>query len=90
MSMDEQYFAMQNFRQLLAQFNDSLRSSVSQLEAEHDKVSPYWQDSWRKEYDAIWSPFEQTMKQYVNSEGPNYLEFLNIKSEALRRYLFGN
>lgn len=87
--MDEQYFAMQNFRQLLIQFNESLQSSVSQLEAQHDRVSPHWQDEWRKEYDAIWGPFEETMKRYVGSEGPNYVEFLNIKSEALRRYLFG-
>lgn len=87
--MDEQYFAMQNFRQQLTQFNDSLRGSVAMLEAEHVKVSPYWQDSWRKEYDAIWGPFEETMRRYINHEGLNYVEFLNIKSEALRRYLFG-
>jgi hypothetical protein len=87
--MDEQYYAMQNFRQLLTQFNDSLRSSVANLEAEHVRVAPYWQDSWRKEYDAIWGPFEETMRRYINSEGPNYLEFLNLKSESLRRYLFG-
>lgn len=87
--MDEQYFAMQNFRQSLSAFNDSLRSSVSALEAEHAKLAPYWRDSWRQEYDAIWGPFEETMRRYINAEGPNYLEFLNLKSEALRRYLFG-
>jgi hypothetical protein len=88
--MDEQYFAMQNFRQLLMQFNDTLRGSVAGLETEHDRVSPYWQDQWRKEYDSIWGPFEERMHHYISSEGPNYLEFLNIKSEALRRYLFGD
>ena len=88
-NMDEQYFAMQNFRQLLIQFNEALQRSVSELEAQHDKVSPYWQDEWRKEYDAIWGPFDETMKRYISSEGPNYVEFLNIKSEALRRYLRG-
>ena len=86
-SLDETYFAMQNFRQLLGQFNDSLRSSLAELEAQHGIVSPHWQDQWRKEYDAIWGPFEETMKRYVSTEGPNYLEFLNIKSEAMRRYL---
>jgi len=87
--MDEQYFAMLNFRDLLIRFNEALQRSVSELEVQHDKVSPYWQDEWRREYDAIWGPFDETMKRYVSSEGPNYVEFLNIKSEALRRYLFG-
>lgn len=87
--MDEQYYAMQNFKGWLIRFNEALQSSVAELEAEHDKVAPYWQDEWRKEYDAIWGPFEETMKRYIGSDGPNYVEFLNIKSEALRRYLFG-
>ena len=90
MSMDEQYFAMQNFHQLLTQFNETLRSSMSDLATQHDRVSPHWQDQWRKDYDAIWSPFEETMKRYVASDGPNYVEFLQIKSEALRRYLHGD
>jgi len=90
MSMDDQYFSMQNFRQLLFRFNEALRSSVADLKAQHENVSPHWQDQWRKEYDAIWMPFEETMDRYVNAEGPNYEEFLNLKSEALRRYLFGN
>ena len=88
-NMDEQYFAMQNFRQLLIQFNEALQRSVSELEAQHDKVSPYWQDEWRRTYDAIWGPFNETMKRYVSPEGPSYVDFLNDKSEALRRYLFG-
>jgi hypothetical protein len=90
MSMDDQYYSMQNFRQLLLSFNEALRSSVADLRAQHENVSPHWQDQWRKEYDSIWTPFSETMDRYVTSEGPNYEEFLNLKSEALRRYLFGN
>lgn len=89
MSMDDTYFEMSNFRGSLSQFNDSLRRSVSELKAEHDKVSPYWQDQWRREYDAIWTPFEETMTRYLEIEGPNYVEFLEIKRQALGRYLDG-
>jgi uncharacterized protein YukE len=89
-NLDDTYHAMQHFRQLLAQFNDSLKGSVAELEVQHDKVSPLWQDQWRKEYDAIWGPFEEMMKRYISTEGPNYLEFLAIKSAAMRRYLFGS
>jgi hypothetical protein len=89
-NLDDTYYAMQNFRQWLARFNDSLQASVTELEVQHDIVSPNWQDQWRKEYDAIWRPFEEVMKHYVGTEGPNYLEFLAIKSEAMRRYLFGS
>ena len=90
MSMDDQYYSMHNFRGVLIRFNEALRGSVVALKSQHDHVSPYWQDQWRKEYDSIWTPFEETMDRYVNAEGPNYEEFLNLKSEALRRYLFGN
>jgi uncharacterized protein YukE len=87
--MDETYFLMRNFHQSLSLFNDSLRASVANLEAEHDKVSPHWQDQWRRDYDAIWNPFEETMKRYIDIEGPSYVEFLDIKSKALWRYLNG-
>ena len=90
MSMDDQFYSMQNFRELLIYFNEHLRRSVADLKAQHDNVSPHWQDQWRKEYDAIWGPFEETMGGYLNTEGPNYEEFLSLKTEALRRYLFGN
>jgi uncharacterized protein YukE len=88
--MDETYFLMRNFHGALARFNASLRASVANLEAEHDKVSPHWQDQWRRDYDAIWNPFEETMKRYIDVDGPSYVEFLNIKSEALWRYLNGS
>jgi hypothetical protein len=88
--IEETYYSMLNFRQLLIQFNDSLRSSVMDLEKQHDNVSPLWQDQWRKDYDMIWLPFQDTMQRYLSTGGPNYIEFLNFKSEAMRRYLFGD
>jgi len=90
MSMDDQYYSMMNFRQSLASFNEALLGSVRDLKRQHESVAPHWQDEWRKEYDAIWTPFEENMDHYIGSEGPNYEEFLSLKSEALRRYLFGN
>jgi len=89
MSMDETYIQMQRFEQNLRSFNDSLKSSLHELEAQHESVSPYWQDEMRRNYDAVWGPFLETMKHYVASEGPGYVEFLNIKIHALGGYLYG-
>ncbi len=89
MSMDETYVQMQRFERELRAFNEHLKSSLNELETQHDHVSPHWQDEMRKQYDSVWGPFLETMKHYVNSEGPNYIEFLNIKLRALRRYLQG-
>ncbi|GEM_PF-714890 len=88
--MDKQYWQMRIFHDALARFNESLRSSVAELEAEHEKVSPYWQDQWRKDYDSIWGPFEETMKRYINSAGPNYVAFLEVKIRSIGRYLNGD
>jgi uncharacterized protein YukE len=90
MSLDETYAEMRNFEKALIDFNERLRASLAELEAQHDKVSPIWNDQMRKKYDAIWGPFLQTMKHYSVSEGPGYVEFLNIKLHALRRYLHGD
>lgn len=89
MSMDEQFEQMKKFEDTLRVFNEHLRSSLNELQARHDDVSPHWQDEMRKQYDSIWGPFRDTMKRYTASEGPGYVEFLNIKIRALRRYLQG-
>ena len=65
------------------------REEEQNLEAQHENVSPHWQDEMRRHYDAVWGPFLETMKHYVASEGPSYVEFLNIKIHALGRYLYG-
>jgi len=89
MSMDDTYFQMQNFERTLRSFNEHLKSSMRELQDQHENVSPHWQDEMRKHYDSVWSPFQETMKHYIVSEAPNYVEFLNIKLYALRRYLQG-
>lgn len=89
MSMDDQFIQMQRFHHALTEFNEHLGSSVKDIEARHEYVSPHWQDEMRKHYDSVWGPFEATMKRYIESEGPNYVQFLIIKIQALRRYLQG-
>lgn len=89
MSMDETYVQMQKFERELRSFNEHLKASLHDLETHHEHVSPHWQDEMRKQYDLVWGPFLETMKYYVTREGPDYIEFLNIKLQALRRYLRG-
>lgn len=89
MSMDEQFAQMRVFHKTLIGFNEQLKSSFADLETQHENVSPYWQDEMRRRYDQVWEPFKQTMKHYIASEGPGYVEFLTIKLRALRRYLHG-
>jgi uncharacterized protein YukE len=89
MSMDDQYIQMQNFHRSLASFNEHLRGTVADLESQHENVSPHWQDEMRRYYDSVWDPFKAAMARYINTEGPNYVEFLNIKLQVLRRYLQG-
>ena len=89
MSMDDQYEMMQRFEHELREFNMQLKRSVQELENQHETVSPLWQDAMRREYDAVWGPFEETMKHYIDNEGPRYVEFLNIKIHALGRFLYG-
>ena len=89
MSMDEQFVKMQHFEKALRGFNQNLKTSLRELQSQHDNVSPHWQDKMRTQYDIVWGPFQETMKHYVKSEGPGYVEFLNIKLHAFRRYLQG-
>lgn len=89
MSMDETFVQMVNFERTLRAFNEHLKSSLNELQTQHDNVSPHWRDEMRKHYDSTWGPFLETMKHYVESEGPDYVEFLNIKLVALGGYLHG-
>ena len=90
MSMDDQHREMINFRQSLIEFNELLKRSMSELQVQHERVSPLWQDEMRRHYDAQWEPLHSTMQHYVAMEGPSYVEFLSIKLHALESYLYGN
>jgi hypothetical protein len=43
----------------------------------------------RRTYDASWEPLEEQMKQYLEREGPAYLDFLSRKIRSLEGYLYG-
>lgn len=89
MSMDDQFEQMQYFRDALMRFNEQLRGSMTDLERQHENVSPHWQDEMRRQYDSQWQPLDSMMKHYLNVEAPSYVEFLSIKIHALGRYLRG-
>jgi uncharacterized protein YukE len=89
MSMDEQYAEMRRFNDALTRFNQRLRESVRDLQAQHDYLNPHWQDAMRRTYDAQWEPLEEQMKHYLEREGPEYLDFLKRKIKSLEGYLYG-
>jgi hypothetical protein len=89
MSMDEQFEQMRYFHDALNAFTDRLRASVMDLEQKHAVVDPLWQDAFRKQYDLVWSSFEETMKQYLTREAPSYTQFLQDKLRDLHEYLYG-
>lgn len=87
--MDEQLIMMKHFTEALVRFNQYLMQSLKELEAQHDHVSPYWQDEMRRLYDSVWGPFQRNLHRYVEVESHGYVEFLYIKMHALERYLYG-
>jgi len=89
MSMDEQYAEMRRFRDTLSRFNLHLKDSMQELKTQHEYVNPHWQDEMRRTYNASWEPLDQQMKQYLEREGPAYLDFLNRKIRSLEGYLYG-
>lgn len=87
MSMNDQFRELIHFRQVLLQFHEILRDSMTTLEVQYDTVSPFWQDSWRKDYENIWQPLREGLQGYLNREGPAYDVFLEEKIANLGRYL---
>ncbi len=89
MSMDNQYEQMKQFHAALATFNEHLRHSMRDLTQQHQQVSPLWQDEMRRMYDRHWNPLDQTMRRYLQKQGPAYLEFLGKKLRYLEGFLYG-
>ena len=89
MSMDNQYEQMKQFHAALSTFNEHLRHSMRNLTQQHQQVSPLWQDEMRRTYDRHWNPLDQTMRRYLQKQGPAYLEFLRKKLRYLEGFLYG-
>ncbi len=87
MSMNDTFREMKNFHDELRRFNENLKSSMTDLQKNHDQVSPLWQDDMRKDYDSQWREFDEMMKNYLQREGPDYVQFLDRRLKALAGYL---
>jgi len=88
-SMDDVFERMQMFRIVLQRFQESLEGSLSDLRNRHDEVDPHWQDEARRFYDAHYGPLHEMLLRYVQDQGPNYLNFLDMKLRAIEGYLHG-
>src|SRR5262249_54560419 len=88
MSMDDQLAQMERFRYDLQAFNERLAAAARDLVAAHERLSPLWQDSFRREYDALYTPFAERLEHYRSQEAPAFERFLDQKIAALRHYLF--
>lgn len=88
MSMNDTFREMVNFHRELEHFNGHMHVSMSDLQANHDRVYPLWKDDdmWR-EYNSQWQEFDDMMKNYLRREGPAYERFLAEKLQSLSRYL---
>jgi hypothetical protein len=89
MGMDEIFATMTRFEEELEKFNQNLQNSFKDLDQQHEKVNPLWDDTMEKEYKQKWTPLEESMKQYVTKDGRNYVEILLYKLNAIKRYLYG-
>jgi len=89
MSMDDQLAQMERFRHDLRIFNERLATAAHELAVAHERLAPLWQDSFRRDYDALHTPFSERLDRYRTQEAPAYEQFLDQKTAALRRYLFG-
>ena len=87
MSLNDTFRQMRMFSSELNRFNDNLRGSMNDLQQNHDRLSPLWQDNMRQDYDSQWREFDEMMKHYLQREAPAYSQFLDAKLKALSRYL---
>jgi hypothetical protein len=87
--MDDVYERMAAFARALAGFQQSLETSVGEMEARHRAVDPLWQDEARRHYDMHYGPLHDMLLQYLRTQGPLYLRFLEDKLRAIEAYLHG-
>lgn len=90
MSLDDTFVQMGHFARELELFNQHLKVSMQDLQTNHDRVSPLWQDAMRREHDAQWREFDEMIKNYLARESKEYEEFLASKLRSLHGYLREN
>ncbi len=88
-SMDDVFDRMQTFRHVLSKFQESLEGSMAELKSRHDAVDPLWNDEARRFYDLHYGPLHEMLARYVQTQGPDYLLFLEEKLRAIDGYLHG-
>jgi uncharacterized protein YukE len=87
MSMDDVMVSLKTFERQLDTLTSTMQSSVNALEAEHNRVSALWRDSFSKEYQSRWSAFDKHMSAYLKRDAPKYKSYLALKIRQLSRYL---
>ena len=88
--MDDQYEQLQLFYREIITFNQMLRASMRDMAQCHDVVDGLWRDEFRKQYDAEWDSYKQTIQRYVERGSFSYEQFLTEQVRDLENYLFGN
>jgi hypothetical protein len=90
MSMDDIYESAQRLEHALVAFNDQVRGSIDAVNRAHTNVAPLWVDTMRRDYDSSWLPLEESMNDYIQRTGPQYVDVLIERLKALRAYLHGS
>ena len=70
--MDEQLAQIERFQQDLRTFNERLSAAARELLAAHEHLSPLWDDSFRREYNALYLPFAERLDRYRAHEAPAF------------------
>jgi hypothetical protein len=88
-SMDDVFKRMQAFAEVLAKFQQALEASLVEMSICHGEVDSLWQDEARRFYDLHYGPLHEMLLKYSRIQGPEYLDFLEKKLQAIEAYLYG-
>ncbi len=90
MSANELANAGLQFLDRLEAFNDTLRADIEGVRDTKEKLSQIWNDTVREQFDTYWIPLQEEMQNYLDNIGPNHVETLKPRLEALIQYLNTN
>lgn len=90
MSLNDTEKSLILFQKALEEFSESVRVSITEIEASHERARPLWEDSMQREYQQKWAPLHGQIKDYNNTLGKKYQETIQVRLHFLRRYLYGS